>query len=135
MARLAVHESWRHALLIYLYMGVCGVNSADPRVESSVTQIVQLINVVKHKDSFDRHLFVPCLLAGACARQESQRSVIERQLSSLRASRMWVLRSADFTSVLEHLWHGVGKDGRATTWDDYVTSRRAVLPVGESLGW
>lgn len=83
VARLAVHESWRRALLCYLYMvsapspshnlyshttrnkSVCGVNSADPRVESSVNQIVQLISVVKHREAFDRHMFIPCLLVGS----------------------------------------------------------------------
>ncbi|CAE6498933.1 unnamed protein product, partial [Rhizoctonia solani] len=132
VARLAVQESWRHAMLIYLYMAVCGVNSADPRVDLSLNQIVKLVGTVKHTDSFDRHLFVPCLLVGACARRESQRALVEKKLSSLRATKMWVLRSADFTSVLEHLWHGTAKDGRATTWGDYVRSRRAILPVIEA---
>ncbi|CAE6455540.1 unnamed protein product [Rhizoctonia solani] len=131
IARLAVQESWRHVMLTYLYMAVCGVNSADPRVDASVNQIIKLLGMVKHTDSFDRHLFVPCLIVGACARQESQRALVERKLSSLRATKMWVLRGADFTSVLEHLWHGAAKDGRATTWDDYVRSRRAMLPVPE----
>ncbi|CAE7071824.1 unnamed protein product [Rhizoctonia solani] len=131
VARLAVQESWRHAMLIYLYMAVCEVNSADPRVDASVNQIVKLVRMVNHTDSFDRHLFVPCLIVGACARQESQRNLVEEKLSSLRATKMWVLRSADFTSVLEHLWHDKAKDGRATTWDDYVRSRRTMLPVAE----
>ncbi|KAH7322343.1 fungal-specific transcription factor domain-containing protein [Rhizoctonia solani] len=133
VARLAVHESWRHAMLIYLYMAVCGVNSADSRVDLSLNQIVKLVGTVKHTDSFDRHLFVPCLIAGACARRESQRALVEEKLSSLRATKMWFLRSADFTSVLEHLWHSTAKDGRATTWDDYVRSRRVILPVAEGV--
>ncbi|CAE6389070.1 unnamed protein product [Rhizoctonia solani] len=133
VARLAVQESWRHAMLIYLYMAVCGVNSADPRVDASMNQITKLVGMVKHTDSFDRHLFVPCLIVGACARQESQRAMVEAKLSSLKAVKMWVVRNADFTMVLEHLWHGKAKNGNATTWDDYVRSRRAILPVAE--GW
>ncbi|CAE6436950.1 unnamed protein product [Rhizoctonia solani] len=131
VARLAVQESWRHAMLIYLYMAICGVNSADPRVNSSANQITRLVGTVKHTDSFDRHLFVPCLIVGTCARQESQRGLVEEKLSSMRATKMWVLRSSDFTAVLEHLWHGAAKNGRATTWNDYTRSRRAVLPVAE----
>ncbi|CAE6390628.1 unnamed protein product [Rhizoctonia solani] len=65
IARLAVQESWRHAMLIYLYMAICGVNSADPRVDASVNQITKLVRTVKHTDSFDRHLFVPYLIASA----------------------------------------------------------------------
>ncbi|CAE6482548.1 hypothetical protein ACGC1H_000016 [Rhizoctonia solani] len=131
VARLAVQESWRHAMLMYLYMAVCGVNSADPRVHASVKQITKLVCMVKHTDSFDRHLFVPCLVVGACARQESQRAMVKAKLSSLRAVKMWVLRNVDFILVLEHLWHGKAKNGTAATWDDYVRSRRAILPVAE----
>ncbi|CUA77057.1 hypothetical protein RSOLAG22IIIB_12521 [Rhizoctonia solani] len=112
-------------------MALCGVNSADARINASLNQIIKLLGTVQHTDSFDRHLFVPCLIVGACARQESQRALVEEKLSSLRATKMWILRSADFTSVLQHLWHGAAKDGRVTTWDDYVRSRRAMLPVTE----
>jgi hypothetical protein len=60
-----------------------------------------------------------------------QRALIRKRVASLSATRMWVLRGADFTSVLDHLWHGAAKNGRPATWDDYVASRRAVLPVDE----
>ncbi|ELU42966.1 fungal zn(2)-Cys(6) binuclear cluster domain-containing protein [Rhizoctonia solani AG-1 IA] len=95
-------------------VAICGVNSADPRVNSSANQITRLVGTV-----------------GTCARQESQRGLVEEKLSSMRATKMWVLRSSDFTAVLEHLWHGAAKNGRATTWNDYTRSRRAVLPVAE----
>ncbi|KAJ1305697.1 hypothetical protein OPQ81_010434 [Rhizoctonia solani] len=95
VARLAVQESWRHTMLIYLYMAVCRVNSADSRISASVNQIIKLVGTVKHTDSFDRHLFVPCLIAGACARQESQRALVEEKLSSLRATKMQRRKSDD----------------------------------------
>ncbi|KAG8744454.1 hypothetical protein FRC10_010124 [Ceratobasidium sp. 414] len=53
IARLAVHESWRHVSLIYLYMGVCGVKSDDYRVQASVRQVFQLTNSIK---GFERPL-------------------------------------------------------------------------------
>ncbi|KAG9121811.1 hypothetical protein FRC07_002076, partial [Ceratobasidium sp. 392] len=49
VARLAVQESWRHALLIYLYMAVCGATSNEARVETSVRQVFQTMGTVKHE--------------------------------------------------------------------------------------
>ncbi|KAG9119140.1 hypothetical protein FRC07_005998, partial [Ceratobasidium sp. 392] len=48
IARLAIQESWRHTLLIYLYMSVCGLASDDTRVSSSVRQVFQILDTVKH---------------------------------------------------------------------------------------
>ncbi|KAG8740718.1 hypothetical protein FRC12_015906 [Ceratobasidium sp. 428] len=131
VARLAVHECWRHTLLIYLYMGVYGVNSVDPRVDLSVRQVIQLLSTVKNEASIDRHLFVPCLVAGICARKEMQRALVRRRVASLSATKIWVIQGADFTLVLDYLWHGAAKNGRPVTWNDYVASRRAVLPIDE----
>ncbi|KAG8704826.1 hypothetical protein FRC09_003309 [Ceratobasidium sp. 395] len=62
VARLAVFEGWRQAALIYLYMGMCGVNSADPRVESSVRQIAQLIGTIQPGVSPEPYMMIPCLI-------------------------------------------------------------------------
>lgn len=62
IARLAVQEGWRHALLIYLYMGMCGVASDDERVQASVKQIVRLLGVLQPGLNARTHYFVPSLL-------------------------------------------------------------------------
>ncbi|KAG9101788.1 hypothetical protein FRC06_002614 [Ceratobasidium sp. 370] len=49
IARLAVHESWRHSLLIYLYMAIC-VASDDARVQESVRQIFQLTRIIRRSE-------------------------------------------------------------------------------------
>ncbi|QRW05814.1 Fungal specific transcription factor domain [Ceratobasidium sp. AG-Ba] len=46
VAMVFIQESWRHALLIYLYMAVCGVRSDDDRVQRSVQQVLQLLSNV-----------------------------------------------------------------------------------------
>lgn len=66
VARLAVIESWRQVLLIYLYLvsdflkpthwsihlsqGVCGVTSDDTRVRSATRQLFQLFGTVRRQD-------------------------------------------------------------------------------------
>ncbi|CAE6455546.1 unnamed protein product [Rhizoctonia solani] len=129
VTRLAVVEGWRNALLIYLYVGVCGLTSADRRVQIAVKQIIRLSQIVKHRATYERHLFGPAILAGACARLESHRRSILHVLAFQRRDRMWVLQISDFVFVLRHLWLGSAKDGGSITWDDYIRSRKAVLYV------
>lgn len=129
VGRFAVRESWRHAVFIYLYMGMCDVNSADQRVQTSVKQVVQLATTIEPGNRHEYHLFIPCLIAGAAARQEKHRAIIRKKIATSRRERFWVLPGADFVPVLDHLWHGVGVNGSPTTWDNYVNSRCAMLPL------
>ncbi|KAF8606286.1 hypothetical protein BDV93DRAFT_542989 [Ceratobasidium sp. AG-I] len=131
-AQLAIHESWRHTMLIYLYMAICGVASDDPRVQSSVKQVFQLISSTKgpNRVPIDPHFFIQYIVAGACARSEKQRAMARNQLVDLVESRSWFWRGSDFIPLLDHLWHGAAINGRPIRWSDYIASRQATLPVG-----
>ncbi|KAF8599442.1 hypothetical protein BDV93DRAFT_560385 [Ceratobasidium sp. AG-I] len=128
IARLAVQETWRHAVLTYIYMGMCLVSSYDPRVQHSVQQILRLMNVVS-ESPLEVQLFLPYLTAGLAARYEHQRAAVRDKIASFFDNRIWILPGAEFIKVLDHLWHGAAAGGAAVTWDDYVYSRRAVLPI------
>ncbi|CAE6512196.1 unnamed protein product [Rhizoctonia solani] len=123
VARLAIQESWRQA-------GMCGVDSADPRVEASVRQIVRLSRTIEDTNSVGLHLFVPCLIAGAAARAERHRATLRTRIHACREASSWILRGADFTPVLDHLWHGVASGGRPVKWEDYIHSRCATFTIG-----
>ncbi|QRV82564.1 Fungal specific transcription factor domain [Ceratobasidium sp. AG-Ba] len=131
IARLAVRESWRHALLIYLYMGVCGVKSDDPRVRSSVKQVFQIIDTVKEKPQPITHLHFSTqyLIAGAYTPNEKQRATAREELSISIKTGTWLLNGSDFVPVLDHLWHGAAAGGRAIQWSDYAHSRQVALPI------
>ncbi|CAE6472890.1 unnamed protein product [Rhizoctonia solani] len=129
VVRLAVQESWRQAALIYLYMGMCGANSADSRVEPLVRQVAQLASTVEAGSPLETHLFVPCLIAGVAARKEKHRTILRKKIQVSQKAGACLLRGADFTVVLDHLWHGAACGGSAVTWDDYVDSRALTLPV------
>ncbi|CAE6478703.1 unnamed protein product [Rhizoctonia solani] len=62
IARLAVQESWRQAALVYLYMGMYGVDSSDSRVERLVQQVAELASTIEGGSAFEAHLFIPCLI-------------------------------------------------------------------------
>lgn len=131
ITRFAIQEVWRQAAIIYLYMGMQETNSADSRIESAVRQIVQLANVFETDSSLETHLMVPYLIAGVTARQEKHRAILRGKLASeaIRRGHTLALRGSDFIPVLDHLWHGAGSEGRPIMWEDYVQSRRMVLPV------
>ncbi|CAE6455533.1 unnamed protein product [Rhizoctonia solani] len=126
--RVAIQEAWRHATLIYIYMGVCGVNSHDARVQASVHQIVKLMRAVGDTH-LDVHFSIPSVIAGLAARFEPQRALILQKLKTFDGLRLWILRGRDFACILEQLWHGAAVDGAAVGWDEYVQARCEVLPI------
>ncbi|CAE6443616.1 unnamed protein product [Rhizoctonia solani] len=131
VAWYAVQESWRLALLAYLYIAVCDIPSNDPRIQTCVNQILQVVETLKPRGSFKLHasLFIQYLIAGICARTEAQRKKVRDKLLSPNETKLWLLRASDFVPVLDHLWHGVAVDGRSIRWCDYMQSRETMLPV------
>ncbi|CAE6476336.1 unnamed protein product [Rhizoctonia solani] len=129
VARLAVQESWRQAALIYLYMGMRESSSTDSRVEPLVRQVAQLASTVEAGSPFDTHLFIPCLIAGVAARKEKHRAIFRKKIQVSQKTDASLLRGADFSLVLDHLWHGAAAGGNPVTWDDYASSRALTLPV------
>ncbi|CAE6389053.1 unnamed protein product [Rhizoctonia solani] len=126
--RVAIQETWRHTTLIYIYMGMCGVTSDDPRVQASVHQIVKLIGVVGDTN-LDVQFSIPLVVAGIAAQSEPQRTFLLQKLKTFNGVRLWILRGRDFARVLKHLWDGPAVGGAAVGWDEYVQSRCKVLPI------
>ncbi|KAJ1305691.1 hypothetical protein OPQ81_010428 [Rhizoctonia solani] len=126
--RVAIQEAWRHATLIYIYMGICGTTSHDPRVQASVRQIIQLMGVVEDTH-LDVHFSIPSIAAGIAAQYEPQRRLIHRKLETFNGIRLCTLPGRDFARVLEYLWHGPAIDGAAIVWDEYIMARCKVLPI------
>ncbi|CAE6485936.1 unnamed protein product [Rhizoctonia solani] len=129
IARLAVLESWRQVLLIYLYMAVCGVPSDDTRVQSAVRQTFQLFSVGEREGSPNIHFMFQYLIAGACTPNEKQRTFARKRLSNASNHERWLLPGCEFVPVLDHLWHGAAADGQPFRWSDYIKSRQVALPV------
>ncbi|KAJ1305338.1 hypothetical protein OPQ81_000354 [Rhizoctonia solani] len=131
VAWLAVQESWRLALLAYLYLAVCECSSDDERIQRCVTQILQVVGTVKKHEDSDVNVpfFIQYLMAGICAQSEKQRRTVRNKLSDTKETKFWMMPGADFVPVLNHLWHGAGSGGRPITWADYIYSRKTLLPV------
>ncbi|QRV82636.1 Fungal specific transcription factor domain [Ceratobasidium sp. AG-Ba] len=133
ITRFAAQEGWRHALLIYLYMGMCSSTSHDSRVQFSVQQIVSLHRIPKTHFATGLHLMVPLLLhskAAICARAEVDRHELRSAIAQSCHNKTSLLRGPEFVSVLDHLWHGLAANGGPITWSCYIESRRAMLNIG-----
>ncbi|QRV82580.1 Fungal specific transcription factor domain [Ceratobasidium sp. AG-Ba] len=131
IARIAVQESWRHSLLIYLYLSLGRTTSDDIRVQSSVQQIFKLMATIKHSEGtlINVHLLAQYLIAGVCARSEKHRAIVRERLEDVFDNGLWIIRGSEFIPVLDYFWHGAAADGRPITWHDYILARRAVLPI------
>ncbi|CEL63187.1 hypothetical protein RSOLAG1IB_05228 [Rhizoctonia solani AG-1 IB] len=70
-----------------------------------------------------------CVVAGVAARLESQRVAVYSKLNSFTDARPWLVSGSQFSRFLYHLWHATGTGGGAVTWDDYVQSRQAIIPI------
>ncbi|CAE6365728.1 unnamed protein product [Rhizoctonia solani] len=128
MTRAQVQEGWRHALLIYVYMGICGVSSEDPRVQAAVRHIFSLAEVIGNS-RVGIHMLPHCVIAGLAARLEKHRVAVYEKLRSLGNTRVWLFAGTQFGEVLYELWHGAGIGGAPVMWDDYVKCRRRVIPM------
>ncbi|KAF8692088.1 hypothetical protein RHS03_08661, partial [Rhizoctonia solani] len=135
VTRLAAQEAWRQAALIYLYMGIREARSCDGRVEPLVQQVAQLASAIETGSPLETHLFIPCLIpyctpqAGVAARKERHRAIVRKKIQASQKTDACLLRGADFSFVLDDLWHGAGSGGSPVTWDDYVNSRCLTLPI------
>ncbi|CAE6474477.1 unnamed protein product [Rhizoctonia solani] len=127
--RLAVRESWRHAALIYLYLAMCGARSDDPRIQSSVRQVIKLIDDIRPDNSYTTFFFLQYLFAGICAQKEQHRHCIMSWFLAPIHLNWGLLRVTEFAKVLDHLWHGAATNGRGVTWKDYIHSRTTVIPI------
>ncbi|QRW11358.1 Fungal specific transcription factor domain [Ceratobasidium sp. AG-Ba] len=131
VARLAVQESWRHTLLVYLYMAVCGASSDEPKVATSVRQIFRIMSTVKYEQQpiADAHFFMQYLIGGAFTPNEKHRALARSKLSDGFANKFWLLGVDRFVPVLDHLWHGAAGNGQAIQWSDYLHSRQTMMPI------
>ncbi|KAG9080417.1 hypothetical protein FRC06_006610 [Ceratobasidium sp. 370] len=61
VARLMVQESWRQTMYIYLYMGLCGANTRDLRVERVLNAFIRVLQGVKPGFTPDGFLLLPLI--------------------------------------------------------------------------
>ncbi|KAH7345545.1 hypothetical protein B0J17DRAFT_713104 [Rhizoctonia solani] len=86
VTRLVVHECWRQAAYIYLYMGLCGDSSDTPRVKQALKQFMKLLDGTKPGRRPDEFLVISLVLVAPAARKKRERETIRRRMHGLRVN-------------------------------------------------
>ncbi|CAE6404746.1 unnamed protein product [Rhizoctonia solani] len=118
VGRTVVHECWRNAALIYLYMALCGAAANDPRVLRVVKNVTRLIKGAKSGHMPDAYLTPPITIVGLAAYREQDRYVVQqRMLNIVKCAKSKVV-AKDLLLQLEDVWTRTRNEKRAAVWSD-----------------
>ncbi|QRV92963.1 Fungal specific transcription factor domain [Ceratobasidium sp. AG-Ba] len=129
VTRLMVQECWRHFMYIYLYMGLCGANSHDVRVEKALKQLIKLLNKIKPGRIPDIFLVTPISLAGMAAHDEGDREAIRwriRGIYEYSQPDTYVRNAAD---IIEVVWATADRENRPAIWRDLRYACRVITGI------
>ncbi|CAE7203321.1 unnamed protein product [Rhizoctonia solani] len=129
VARLAVQECWRLAVLISLYMCLCSANSKDPRVEKAQRSFMRVLDRTKPNRTPDVFLLVPLMVVGRATYRPREREIIRQRLLNLQECSHPGTCGHDAVRVLDHLWAKCDAEGRPAVWGDARFATLAVCGV------
>ncbi|KAG9098175.1 hypothetical protein FRC06_006680 [Ceratobasidium sp. 370] len=126
VARLGVQESWRQVLYIYLYMGLCGVDASDGRVEKALKGFIRLLGGTKPGRTPDVFLMLQMIVAGVASRRGQDRDIIQSRMLNLRECSQPGTAGHEAVLTLRDIWTRTDAESRSAVWTDL---RIAVMMV------
>ncbi|KAG9097838.1 hypothetical protein FS749_005346 [Ceratobasidium sp. UAMH 11750] len=118
VARLAVQESWRQVLYIYLYMGLCGADASDSRVEKALKGFTRLLEGTKAGRTPDVFLMLPMIVAGVASRRSQDRNLIQSRMLNLRECSQPGTAGHESVLILGDIWTRTDAEARPAVWAD-----------------
>ncbi|CAE6366297.1 hypothetical protein BN14_11436 [Rhizoctonia solani AG-1 IB] len=118
IARTAVHECWRMAVLIYLYMVLCGADASDCRVVSTMKRFMRLVKGTKPGRIPDTYMANPMIVAGVAACKDRDRDIIRQRILSVPECATPGTAGHDAVLQLQDVWARASGEGRAAVWAD-----------------
>ncbi|EUC54900.1 fungal Zn(2)-cys(6) binuclear cluster domain protein [Rhizoctonia solani AG-3 Rhs1AP] len=112
VARLAMQEACRHAVILYLHHAIFRSHSNNPIVRDSVKTIVKIASTLKPGFNPDCFIPVPYFIAGTFAESERDRLFLRSRVLSCGNERY--LR--DLAATLDELWKETDATGRLANW-------------------
>ncbi|CAE6448752.1 unnamed protein product [Rhizoctonia solani] len=125
--RSVVHEGWRQAAFVYLYMAVCGDSSDTPRVKNAFKRFMRLLDGIQPGRLPDEFLTSPIILIAPAARRGRDREVIRQRAVVLHRRGRADPTNDSLLCVIEDYWARADAEGRPVVWSDVAVSRRQVL--------
>ncbi|KAG9126956.1 hypothetical protein FRC07_001255 [Ceratobasidium sp. 392] len=129
VARLGVQESWRQALYIYLYMGLCGADASDPRVEKALKGFIRLLEGTKPGRTPDSFLIVPMIVAGVASRRPQDRKIIQSRMLNLRECSQPDTAGHETVLTMSELWLRTDAEARPAVWMDLRIAAATITGV------
>ncbi|KAG9092883.1 hypothetical protein FS749_015375 [Ceratobasidium sp. UAMH 11750] len=118
VARLAVQESWRQVLYIYLYMGLCGADASDNRVEKALKGFTRLLEGTKPGRTPDVFLMLPMIVAGVASRRSRDRNLIQSRMLNLRECSQPGTAGHESVLIQRDIWTRADAEARPAVWAD-----------------
>ncbi|KAG8685007.1 hypothetical protein FRC11_011288 [Ceratobasidium sp. 423] len=112
VARLAVQEACRHAVILYIYHAIFKSDSSHPIVRDSVKTIIKIASTLKPGFNPDCFIAVPYFIAGTFAESKRDRIILRNRVLSCGNERY--LR--DLAAALDDLWKETDATGRLADW-------------------
>ncbi|KAF8714475.1 hypothetical protein RHS03_00214, partial [Rhizoctonia solani] len=126
LTRTVIRECWREVVYIYFYMGLCGANAQDPRVEYVQKKYMRLVNGIQPGRHPDMFLIFPMVIAGlATTKPKDRRSIVSRIIGLPEHARPGTLGN-DLVKILEIIWARTATERRPACWGDLSTACQVV---------
>ncbi|KAF8708026.1 26S proteasome regulatory complex, non-ATPase subcomplex, Rpn2 Psmd1 subunit, partial [Rhizoctonia solani] len=129
VARLAVQECWRLAVLVYLYMCLCGADAKDPRVEKAQRSFMRVLDRTKPNRTPDVFLLAPMTIVGRATYRPRERDIIRRRLLNIQECAHPGTCGNDAVRILEAMWARSDAEGRSVVWSDGRLAVRSVCGI------
>ncbi|CAE6443274.1 unnamed protein product [Rhizoctonia solani] len=123
LGKSVMYESWKLAAYVYLYMGLCGVNSWDTRVvkvQKAFMRVLKGLKPTRYPESF---MLLPMFILGMATNSVDQYVLLERLRGVTECSQPGTMAN-DVMNMLIHVW--ANAVGRPVRWSDI---RHACLRV------
>ncbi|CAE6383326.1 unnamed protein product [Rhizoctonia solani] len=130
IGRTVVQECWRYAMLVYLYMVLCGANANDPRVVRAQKGFMRLAKGIKPGRNPDAFLVSPMIIVGVATSKERDRGILRQRVLNLREYATPSTAGNDSWIQVEDVWARSKAEGRAAVWSDL---RIACFRVSDDL--
>ncbi|KAG8717645.1 hypothetical protein FRC08_007042 [Ceratobasidium sp. 394] len=118
VARLAMYEFWRQALLIYLFMGVGRAASNDTSVARAHKSFMKLFKVVYPGRVSDRFLLLLFFVAAVASHKEQDRNKVYERIRSIDECRLPGTAAGDVAAMVIDIWGRADSENRAIFWSD-----------------
>ncbi|CAE6496070.1 unnamed protein product [Rhizoctonia solani] len=118
VARMAVQQCWREAVIVYLYMALGGAHALDPRVVRAQTGFMRLVKSIKPGRNPDGFLVIPMIVVAVASTKRSHRQLITSRILSLPECAHPSAAGNEMMLTLMEVWAKTDLECRPPLWND-----------------